>query len=317
MIRSYNTAIVLLTAALAIAWACHLSAADTPKVKLTEEAQVVKVEIDGKAFTQYHYADDFIYPYVRPFLWPVLAADGTEVSIDQAQYKELHPHQRSIWIGHRSVNGANHWKITTRPIQPKQRSVGPLKVEGDTIEHHLCWEDKEGKPMLNETRILRFSGSSDGVRALDVTMRFTPIDSDVVFAEGTDDGIFAIRPIPSISHQPQLLNSTGATGEACYLKRADWCDESGDINGHIYGMAILDHPENPRHPPPWHARIDARLSADPFALHQAEKSKYPKGSGDLTMAKGTVTVFRYRLLIHTGDAQQAKIADKYQQYITE
>jgi hypothetical protein len=32
-----------------------------------------------------------------------------------------------------------------------------------------------------------------------------------------------------------------------------WCDYSGTLGTEKVGVAILDHPENPRHPVRWHA----------------------------------------------------------------
>jgi hypothetical protein len=290
---------------------------DAPTVKLIQREKVIDVEIGGRPFTTYHFADDFIQPYTRPFFWPVRAADGTEVTIDQAQFKELHPHQRSIWIGHSSVNGANHWKITTKPVQPKQRSMAPIKASGDTIEHELAWEDKAGQPMLTEVRTMRFIAYADGARAIDFTLRFTPISGDVTFYDGKDAGLLAIRLVPAIAGDPLLINSAGGTGnKGCSGKPAAWCDESGRINGQLYGAAILDSPNNARHPPPWHAHTDAHLGTDIFGLHAKDKdNKYPKGAGDFTIKLGQTVTFRYRLIIHTGDAAAAKITEKFSDFV--
>ena len=121
-------------------------AADTGGVKLTKEDNRVTIEIAGQPFGDYYYGPEGGRPYVRPFLWPVRASDGTIVTSDQSQLvagpgeKVDHPHHRSLWVGHGDVNGADHWAQGRGT--PKQRHLGFSKVEGDTIVENLAWEDK-------------------------------------------------------------------------------------------------------------------------------------------------------------------------------
>jgi hypothetical protein len=308
---------VLLGCCFAAALSLHSALAQSaPAVKLIQQEKVIDVEIGGQPFTTYHFADDFIRPYVRPFLWPVRAGDGTEITIDQAQHPPLHAHQRSIWIGHSNVNGADHWKFNAKPIVPKQRHLKFDKVDGDTFAEELLWEDKEAKPMLNELRTLRFIAFPDGSRGIDFKLRFTPTEGDVTFFAGAKDtGLCPVRLLPSITREPELVNSAGGKGqEQCDMKPADWCDESGQINGKVYGVAILDHPENPRHPPLWHARRGARLSTDIFSLQTGDQVKDPKGSGNFTIKSGQAATFRYRMVIHTGNAAAAALPEKYKDY---
>ena len=52
----------------------------------------------------------------------------------------------------------------------------------------------------------------------------------------------------------RALNSEGDTDRDLWGKRAKWVDYWGLVNGNIVGVAIFDHPANPRHPTWWHAR---------------------------------------------------------------
>ena len=88
-----------------------------------------------------------------------------------------------------------------------------------------------------------------------------------------------------------------------------WCDESGQINGKTYGIAIFDHPSNPRHPPMWHAHPDARLATDMFALDKSATGD--QGQGPFTIRAGSSVTFRYEILIHDGPAAQANLAGKF------
>jgi len=84
----------------------------------------------------------------------------------------------------------------------------------------------------------------------------------------------------------------GQTGEKeTWGKPAKWCDESGMIDGKPYGVAILDHPNNPRHPSTWHVRAYGLIAANIFGLHDFDKTK-PKGSGDFVMEAGKTVTFQ-------------------------
>ena len=81
------------------------------------------------------------------------------------------------------------------------------------------------------------------------------------------------------------------------------------------GVAIFDHPENPRHPTRWHVRGYGLFSANPFGLAAFTGNK--SQSGDLTLEPGQSLRFRYRVVIHAGNAQSAGIAKLYDVYIQE
>src|SRR5258707_518706 len=53
----------------------------------------------------------------------------------------------------------------------------------------------------------------------------------------------------------KITNSEGQVTEAQVRgKRANWADYSGEFLGEKAGIAIFDHPANPRHPTYWHTR---------------------------------------------------------------
>src|SRR3954470_17439260 len=129
-------------------------------VKLTQAGGDVRVDVGGKPFTVYHFAGSESEPLVRPFFFPVLAADGTELTSDQQTApavngkKPDHPHHRSVYVSHGDVNGADHWSFEQKP-NPKQRHVKFDSVEGNTIVEQLEWEGKGGTdPILRERRTI-------------------------------------------------------------------------------------------------------------------------------------------------------------------
>jgi hypothetical protein len=288
------------------------AASSTSKVKLVPHDKSIDVEIDGKIFTTYHFADDFILPAVRPFFYPALAADGTEMTIDHAQHPPLHAYQRSIWIGAGNVNGADHWKFKAKPL-PKQRHIKFDYVHGDGFQEELIWEDAKGGPMLNEVRTVQFVAYPDGARQINFDLRFMPIDKNVTFFNTADNGLLSVRPNPEIAGNPEFTAADGA--KECN-HHTTWCDESGKINGKTYGIAIFDDPHNPRNPPLWHAGKDARLATDIFIPRPDYKRGDPdQHAGDFTIKLGQTVSFRYGMLFHAGDADAARLKQRYAEFI--
>ena len=110
-----------------------------------------------------------------------------------------------------------------------------------------------------------------------------------------------------------IVNSEGVRDNATWGKRAAWCDYFGPVDGKTVGVAIFDHPQNPRHPTWWHVRDYGLFAANPFGQHDFEKLS-DKNAGNLVVPAGKSITFRYRFYFHEGDEQQAKVAERYQEY---
>lgn len=286
---------------------------DRKAIKVIQHKKTIEVTVHGKLFTVYHFADDFVLPYTRPFFWPVLAADGTEVTTDQAQHPPLHAWQRSIWIGAADVNSADQWSFRAKPIL-KQRHILFDNVSKNGFREELIWEGKDGVPMLQEVRTVRFLAYKDGAREIEIRITFTPTDGDVTFFDQKDHGILSARPVPSIAQSPRF---TAADGSDSCKEHTSWCDESGSIHGKTYGIAIFDDPGNPRHPPLWHAGANSRLATDIFLTHPGAPKHDPDHKlGDFTIQSGETVKFRYGIVIHSGNAIEAGISQKYISFIS-
>ena len=89
-------------------------------------------------------------------------------------------------------------------------------------------------------------------------------------------------------------------------KHADWNDYSGSVDGKVIGIAIFDHPKNnPR--AAWHTRAYGLMAANPFG-----RASFLETKGELfKLAKGEHLKLRYGLLLHKGDAKEAKVAEHF------
>ena len=136
----------------------------------------------------------------------------------------------------------------------------------------------------------------------------------------TKEGSMAIRLAPTMRLKGKegkvgkghILNSEGHRDGETWGKRAAWCDYYGPVEDKIVGVAIFDHPQNPKHPTWWHVRDYGLFAANPFGVHDFEKK--PEGTGDITIPAGENLTFKYRFYFHKGDAKQAKVAEHYREY---
>ena len=115
-----------------------------------------------------------------------------------------------------------------------------------------------------------------------------------------------------------MVDAEGRRGEPqVWGHRAKWVDYFGEIDGEKLGIAILDHPSNPRHPTYWHSRSYGLFAANIFGLHDFDPKANKKGAGDFVIEPDKTATFRYRIVIHTGDAKAAKLDEKFREYAGE
>jgi hypothetical protein len=224
--------------------------------------------------------------------------------------KADHPHQRSIWVGHGDVNGANHW--TQSPEQ--QRHVRFEKVDADGFVELLTWDAKgengAKNPVLTERRTVKVIAYADGSRGLEITSELTAPSADAVFkckplnVSGVEAGLCSVRVAKAITDgtadQKWISSGAPATGEAeARSKPATWCDYTGLIHGQKYGAAMVLAADNPGATAagmPWHVRLFGLLA--------------DIGPLNWTLEKGKTATFRHLVILHPGDAQTAGVAAK-------
>ena len=81
------------------------------------------------------------------------------------------------------------------------------------------------------------------------------------------------------------------------------------------GVAIFDDPNNP-YPACWHARDYGLMAANPFGRDQGSKFPAVKGNNDrVHLAKGEHLHLRYGLLVHTGDATEARVMGYWRGFV--
>lgn len=225
-----------------------------------------------------------------------------------------HSHHRSLFTAYGDVNGVDCWSEGGN--SGRQRTEEILAAESGPVvgvlRAHNSWLDREGGKVLTEEREYLFYNTPEESRLIDLAVRFVATEGDVKFGDTKEGGIAAVRVNDHISGKRlgRLRNSRGGIGEPeCWGKRAEWCDYSGPIDNVTCGIAILDHPSNLRHPAYWHARDYGLMTANCFGSSTFEKD--PMRRGDYVLPQGESLEFRYRLVLHAGEPDAARVADRY------
>lgn len=291
------------------------------QVKITQQGGTkVAVEIDGKPFTDFYIGPDT----PKPYLHPLRTADGQIVTRGFPMVKDIageptdHPHHRGLWFTHGDVNGYDFWG-NEESQQGAGKGKGKVVLErvvkaaggkkSGVVTATFAWKIPSGDTLLIETRTMTFY-SDPYLRQIDFDSTLSP-QQDVTFGD-TKEGMFAIRLAPFLQedHGGKMVNAQNKQGEKnIWGKRSEWVDYSGTLDGKPLGIAILDHPANPRPPTYWHARAYGLFAANIFGVRDFENDKSRDGS--LTIRPGQPLRFRYRVLIHPGDSNQAGIRDAY------
>ena len=297
------------------------SASSKSGVQITRLADRLRVEINGLLFTEYYYKD-VPRPYCYPLIGPGDAAMTRDWPMKNTPGEEHdHPHHRSLWFAHGAINGHDFWseqKAFGKTVHEDFLEVKSGKQEG-VIRSRNKWVAADGTVVCTDERTLRFyNPGRANERLFDFEITLKASNGELTFGD-TKEGTMAVRLAETMRLKGKvgkghIVNSAGVRDGQTWGKRAEWCDYYGPVEGKTVGIAIFDHPQNPRHPTWWHVRDYGLFAANPFGQHDFE-SLPDKTAGNLIVPAGKSVTFRYRFYLHEGDDQQAKVAEKYKQYV--
>ena len=302
------------------------------QVEFKSGSDRIEVKIDGKPFTTLFYGGDATKPYLHPLRSATgkIVTRGYPMDMIDGEAKD-HVHHRGLWFTHGDVNGIDFWanEKSQRPVAGSTKKKGPEPVEkgvvlirkvaevkggkkSGTLSLLFDWQDLTGKTLLKENRVMTFySGPTDRVMDFDVTLTA----AEKVTFNDTKEGTFAIRLATELEekHSGKMRNAEGAIGEKnVWGKRSPWVDYAGTLGGEQLGIAIFDHPTNPRHPTYWHSRSYGLFAANIFGVRDFESDK--SKDGKLELEPGKSLRFRYRVVIHPGDADSAGLAAQFKKF---
>lgn len=298
-------------------------AAFAAQAKVTRSEDRVRVELDGQLFTEYIFKGA-----TKPYLYPVLGSDGTQLNRDfpmkKVEGEETdHPHHRSISFTHGDVNGFDFW---AEQGGPKQGKIVSDSVKASTkngmaiIESQNSWIGGDGSVCCTDETTIRLHATAEA-RMIDFEVKIkAPADKPVEFRD-TKEGSISMRVAQwmtpahrKFEGKGTIINAEGVTNTPTWGKRSNWVDYYAPKDGKVYGVAMFDHPQNPRHPTYWHVRDYGLFAANPFGVHDFENMKDKPHAGDFKIEAGQSVTFRWRFYFHMGDEKAAKIAEHYGEY---
>jgi Methane oxygenase PmoA len=283
-------------------------------VELIEHGRRIEVRVDGKPVTEY-IPDDGPKPFFFPMFGPSGSAMTRSFPMKKVEgEKSDHPHQRSLWFTHGSVNKIDFWSEvsghgriveTSRPTAVGGLAVGTIRTTDD-------WLGPDGKKVCEDERVVRiYSTKKDRVLDFDVTLKAT--EGPVTFGD-TKEGMFGVRVATSMDVTAKkggkIVNAGKIENAAAWGKPSPWVDYTGPVNGKTGGIAILNHPSSFRYPTTWHVRDYGLFAANPFGWHDFGQ----KTSGEYVLPKGESIRFRYRVILHDGDTASAVLPAAFQGY---
>ena len=280
----------------------------------------------GRVVWQWNYAANLGKPYFHP----VALTDGTVLT---APSPADHPWHRALWFSWKMLNGVNYWEEDAATgkaqglTEVRAAKVVPNADGSARIETEIDYHPPGAPAVLTESRLIELSApDAQGAYRIDWRAAFTAGAKDVLLQGGTAGGGYAglsVR-ISQASGAWILSDSEGRQDDDSkpanplgiaantHGKRARWADFSlvDAATARPGGIAVLDHPANPRHPSAWHNVLagGARFGYFSPAMLWSEPYRLPAGQR-LTL--------RYRILVHPERAVREAIEKEWQTFASQ
>jgi len=271
-------------------------------VSASEEKDRIVIDVSGKLFAAYKYADSQKYPY----FWPV-NGPASNVSVT-TETSEPYPHHHSLFFGCDRVNGGNYWQEGNERGQILSQGPKLVEARGERVvfTDECLWKQPGQEPIMRDVRRVTITAPDDTHRTIDFEIVLDPLID--VRIEKTNHSLFSARMMPelSVASGGTLINAEGASAEkGTFGVKSPWCDYSGTRNGVTEGLAIFQNPTNRWYPAPWFTRDYGFFSPTPMFWLDNDRLDLPRGQK---------LELRYRVVVHAGDAKSAGIAGRFQRY---
>ncbi len=277
-----------------------------PVKRRWEKAENVSLALVGPAGLVWRF--NFGPTLDTPYFHPLNSPEGKTLTWDKPPD---HPWHHGLWFSWKFINKVNYWEIdskTGRPTGETSWKVIKLEAAPDgsaRIELALTYRPAgEDLPVMTEERTIEVSSPSpDGVYAIDWTGIFeaaTAVLLDRTPLPGEPDGQvwggysgLSLRLAGNLDER-QVTTTDGPIIEMPddrYRGRHAAVDYSALVDGQAAGIAISDHPANPRTPTPWYVIRSSEMNFFSPAILCYKP---------MTLRPGERLALRYQVLVHGG-----------------
>ena len=288
----------------------------------------VDVHLNGELFTTYHHAAN----HNKLFLYPVIGPTGKGMTRGYPMVSDIpgekldHPHHKSIHVAHGDVNGVDLWsELDEHGYQRHESFLPAFGADSAFVSGPVCgafrsrsyWvSGSEERVVAEEKRVVAYAPAPDA-RILDIGVTLRATEGPVRFGDTKEGAMLSVRVASSMDADADghIENAYGGRGEdECFGYRAQWMDYAGPVDGKTVGVAVFDHPSSFRYPTYWHMRNYGLMHANCFAWR--EFLGHPGVDGSYVLPEGARLNCNFRVYLHTGDTQDARVADRYHDFIT-
>lgn len=242
-------------------------------------------------------------PGIRPYIHPIKAPDG---SGELTEYSPAHhKHQTGLYWGLKQVNGRDYF-MNWKGDYWKRVSSATRKADGDEVRWETVYDllDSAGTPILRETQAWSMR-EKDDYYVLDLVWN-GEARRDITMKKFYVGGLFLRMPWRK-GVRAEAVNAAGQRNGEAEGQRAIWNDVAVQLDGRtdMAHIAMLDHPDNSGFPIAW--RVDNEFGVGPSR----------QISGDWTIPAGQSETIRYRLIVYTGNRDDAFLSQQWKSYVCE
>ncbi len=285
-------------------------------LRLEKKEGELVITQDGKLETIYHFGAEVPKPYVHPVNIPGTATsfvrDIMPPQEDGSYPKSYdHKHHRGIWLAVEKVaEDLDHW-MEKDPIVNQDIAIEKSNGESVSFIATNHWMNADGKPVLIEKS--QWTIHQSGLWVVDLTL--TPVEDKVLIGD-TKEGFLGVRMDDDLRGQSGglIVNAEGLKGEKeTWGKTSNWIDYTGERDGKRMGVALFDDPANFRQAA-YHVRNYGLFAISPFGPNAYSVGKVPEQP--VVATKKTPIKLRYGIYIHNGTAEDAKVAEVFENFTT-
>ncbi|ODT74029.1 MAG: hypothetical protein ABS76_37965 [Pelagibacterium sp. SCN 64-44] len=255
----------------------------------------------------------------KPYFHPIHTPGGALLTGYQPSDHVWH---RGLWFAWKYINGVNYWEEAIGPdgtlvsdgrTLPTGEARFAVDADGSAeLSHALGYVAPDGAVVMREARRIVVLAEAGPELMIDVFHDFTVGDADVALeATPANDqtpwggyaglGIRASRELTDC----RALNDAGQADGDANGASAVWVGLSGVADGgpernRRAGLALIDHPGNPRHPSPSYVYYDKSAFGyiSPSLLrHQS-----------MSLKAGETLRLAYRAVAHDGPTDPARLS---------
>jgi len=279
------------------------------------DREIVVSDGDVELFRYVYVPDNPQLESPRPYIFPLRTRAGHDVGLyrphDHVWHKGLSwslpvVNSENFWGGPTYVRDTGYVQLDNNGTQAHRRFT-ELSRSHDrvVIEHELDWSGQSGQPYFAEKRRLtaQVAGETAWVLTFETTLANIS-DEQIAIGSPTTKGrenagyggLFWRGP-RSFTDGNLVTRDTTGTGSDLRGQRHEWMafDGTHDQVDASSLVLMLDHEQNPHHPPQWFARSEEFAALNPA----------PFFSEEVVIPAGGFTTFRYGVGIADGDAVAA------------